>query len=336
MSSIKIHDLNDEQKAWLIGFRDLTKVFLDKFWHDKTIQVKIHQSIGEPVPPEELWLVLRINKSVRILDYRYNIRDYEWNDGGQEASRRHSIGTSLFRLALSPDSTVERIESCEFIDGWTECIPFDEDLECLEEGASKLAHRCKVRRFDFCNQALEGRQPLSLSDVSTMLQLVSHRLPYLYDIGYAMNSHEWSILLSENQEKMKETATEDEKAQCQLYRDNVMMVPVWLERNQVGRALLHLSVKPTVPLSLWPTILAKAGNSKSPHFSYYSTPPLNGIFYLLKEAFKGTGPLVGAGVPSRRRHCKRGRDLVSEIEQVQMEYQLDEMSRTIEGLKKGE
>jgi hypothetical protein len=40
-------------------------------------------------------------------------------------------------------------------------------------------------------------------------------------------------------------------------------IGLWLERNQVGRALLLPSVIDTVPLGLWPTILAKAADSTS-------------------------------------------------------------------------
>lgn len=66
-------------------------------------------------------------------------------------------------------------------------------------------------------------------------------------------------------------------------------VKVWMERNQVGRAILHPSVGPTIIPTLWPKVFHNAVRNRSVLYKAFAVegPPLDGLYYFVQHFAMG-------------------------------------------------
>jgi hypothetical protein len=120
-----------------------------------------------------------------------------------------------------------------------------------------------------------------MDDLKVLLRLVSERFAYVYSLMTMV--YDWDGL-----ETRVEKYQEDNPSSSSSAKHDLMMVRLWLERNQAGRALLLPSVAPTVPLGVWSLVLEKAGNSSTEAYQH-DLPPLRGIFYVVQGLVQGVG-----------------------------------------------
>jgi hypothetical protein len=127
------------------------------------------------------------------------------------------------------------------------------------------------------------------TNIQCLLYLLKYRLPYLADIG--MTYKEWKTIKSEIAET---TGPDSESAK------NWDEIWIYLERNRLGMALLHPAAALTVPLGLWPILLAKTTTKMSSSAEGdedlwdKEDNPLDGLFALVQ----GLG--VGGYLTNRR------------------------------------
>ncbi len=110
-----------------------------------------------------------------------------------------------------------------------------------------------------------------------ILDMVSERFPFLYQL-----SNVGPDMVRQRSLLFQKGSIQDlEKA------SSLTQIGLWLERNQVGRAMLLPSIVDTVPLGLWPTVLSKAARSNSIlyedlHFHQPNRPPLDGLHFMMQ------------------------------------------------------
>jgi len=222
--------------------------------------------------PDELWDAFRLNSSLRHV----TICPVNRNDLNERDIAR------LYQLLASPGNTILSFSVRGHLLHTMARLALEEESEMEVEDTSNGAidqdvrnHQCIIRRFPM--RAPQG-DDLPEEVVFGLWKMVKVRFPYLYDLGSMSRSlrdaNRWELDDPGALERLSEIAT-------------------WLERNQVGRALLHRSVVGSVPLSLWPTILSKAGNSRSILCGISKQdqrPPLEGLYYMVQKLLLG-GPL---------------------------------------------
>jgi hypothetical protein len=152
----------------------------------------------------------------------------------------------LFQTALLPRKHVWRIEVDE---GFPPIRDLSKYICPTEEFDASKTFECKINAFLFCwiglfdNDTSEEQRD---TNIQCLLYLLKDRLPYLADIGLVYN--EWQTTKAQ----IADTAGPDSQSAKDWDQ-------VWtcLERNQVGMALLQPSVVLSVPLGLWPLIVAR-------------------------------------------------------------------------------
>jgi hypothetical protein len=195
-----------------------------------------------------------------------------------------SIIKHLFSMALSPrkhcwhiDITHDRALVAFKITNLSEFVSQNESFNESE------AYECKLLKFPFASfpDRLFGEEAEHRdSNIQCLLHLLKNRLPYLYFIG--MDYGEWRIIKNEMVEKL---GPESESV------TNWDQVWICLEQNRVGMALLHPLVASSVPLGLWPVILANTTSEMSSPTEDNDwdrgSNPLDGLFAVVRGLFMG-------------------------------------------------
>jgi hypothetical protein len=174
-------------------------------------------------------------------------------------SHRVDFIRPAMRLALCKDN---QIESFYFRTENKVGLPMGELPEIIEdcdrdnnvpdfanekEAFVAFCHRFKVRSFEM--DAFQNVDP-SPHNLKSLLYLVEHRLPRLCNLGMWLNT----VMAEEVRQKYMEGGRQDESLKpC-------VEVSLWLERNRMGRALLHPSLSNSVPLGFWSIVLESAWN----------------------------------------------------------------------------
>ena len=163
-----------------------------------------------------------------------------------------------------------------------------------------IQSKCQLRRFDFMRfgewndrRIEEANTSLILPTLQALLDLVSTRLPYLYDVGLFYWVHLYR--LQNGSCPVPEAMT--------LY--SVLMTQ--LDDNQVGMALFEPDVLPTIPAGLWSMILKKAITCRNVQFEV----PWTSIFKMVRRLVE-VGSIGGDeasargqwGVPSQSKRRK--------------------------------
>jgi hypothetical protein len=193
-----------------------------------------------------LWPALRINTKLRKLRIEVDGSLFRY-PGPPAPVVRCALG-----LACSPENTLSEIH---IADTYHQCsFPFTSFLQQTPILPPNEVVQCKVRVFKEC---------LCNADMPTLLHLVRDRLPYLYDIGIFpgdMRDRRKSLVARWGERSRRISEWDDLHLQ--------------LEKNQVGMTLFHDLVLPSVPIGLWPVLLAK---------STIPPVPWSGVYCMLQK-----------------------------------------------------
>jgi hypothetical protein len=191
-----------------------------------------------------------------------------------------SIMNNLFKVALSPRRDLRRIR-LGYLIGTKDLSKFVSASESIDISE---AYQCRIRRFDFAvnpSSMFAFNVDIGVSNIQCITHILTKRLPFLYDIGLT-----YRLWINFKQDAKKFIGREELEKWIEKWNQ------IWLclERNRVGVALLHPSVAPSVPTSLWPVVLAKT-TSKMSHSSTEGWKkednPLDGLFSLVRGLFMG-------------------------------------------------
>lgn len=206
----------------------------------------------------------------RAVESNHNIRDFDLT--AADISNDHTTPMpSLFLMIMSSNCTLRQFCSKHpLMPGlrWSDLPPF------IGDGPPSNQRPSQVRRVDFGIMYCFSE---FIHDIQIVLHMVSNCLPYVYDLMDMVPG--WGSLNRRMDEHMKNNTLDTEAD------SDVRMLQVWLERNQVGRALLLPAVAPTVPMGLWSIVLEKAANSRSVLFKddkERRRPPVDGIFFVIQ------------------------------------------------------
>lgn len=173
----------------------------------------------------------------------------------------------ILRLAVGPGCSILHvglanleIERLSDYDAMRELANLVNEEECYKHKVQSLDFRDNQLLFTY-ERASSGH----LHDNLDQLTQLAERLPYLHDVGVttldAINIDVLDVLA----------------------HDKLKRLGVQLDKNQVGRVLLHPQVLPTIPIGLWAVVLWRAANIRSKFLLGEDLPPLDGLYYLIQK-----------------------------------------------------
>lgn len=215
------------------------------------------------------------------LTWRYDASDTDQVEDLRpllDSLKGHPTLRSIFIAIDSPFTSNPQtlfVPLVEFVKSVTTSIPNitfsfypSPNLCGVENMASLLSndenYSCRVRHFRMDSGTVRNRVYCAIgwencksrAMAETLLKLLTRQMPYLFDLGVS-----W-----------EDTPDWERDGKCWE------KLKLQVERNQVGRALYHSSVVSTIPLGLWPLVLAKAAKSVS---IVTQKRPYDGIYDML-------------------------------------------------------